>query len=261
MKGIQSIDGHTALPEDQAEEEEQYRSKRFSISRAKACEYIKRTVFLIVGLFIMSFGVGLSIRSSLGTSPISSVPTVLYYITHLSVGTTTIIVNTVLVLVQIPLLRRKFRPIQLLQIPVCVVFGLLCDFSLSLLGGVVAAAYWQQWLICAAGIVLVAVGVSFEVAANVITLAAEGLVLAFCTLFSKVKFGYMKIACDCSLVVIAAVLSLLFLHGFQGVREGTIAAAIFVGLLARFFGKAVTPLSKRIFRPWLNRTADPCEDE
>ncbi|MCC8097112.1 MAG: hypothetical protein LIO44_00800 [Eubacterium sp.] len=36
----------------------------------------------------------------------------------------------------------------------------------------------MQWVFCIVGIVLVAVGVSFEVVANVVTLAGEGLVLA-----------------------------------------------------------------------------------
>lgn len=154
----------------------------------KVTEYVKRCLFLCVGLVIMSFGVGLSIKAQLGTSPISSIPTVLFYITGLSVGTTTIIINTIIVLLQVVLLRKRFKLFQLLQIPVCVVFGLLCDVALACLTNVAPAEYWAQWLICIAGIVLVAIGVSFEVAANVITLAGEGLALALCTLKPKVKF-------------------------------------------------------------------------
>ena len=85
------------------------KSQRKIYIKQKVSEYIKRCIFLAVGLVIMSFGVGLSIQASLGTSPISSVPTVLYYITNLSVGTTTIIFNTLIVILQIILLRRKFR--------------------------------------------------------------------------------------------------------------------------------------------------------
>lgn len=223
------------------------KSQRKIYIKQKVSEYIKRCIFLAVGLVIMSFGVGLSIQASLGTSPISSVPTVLYYITNLSVGTTTIIFNTLIVVLQIILLRRKFRPVQLLQIPVCIVFGLLCDVALSCLGGVTPQEYWAQWLICIAGIVLVAVGVSFEVAANVITLAGEGLALSLCKLFPKIKFGYMKVMCDCSFVIIAAILSLVFLHKLQGVREGTIAAAIFVGLIAKQLNKITVPVANKLF--------------
>ena len=215
--------------------------------KQKVIEYSMRTLVLVIGLVIMSFGVGLSIQATLGTSPISSIPTVLYYITKLSVGTTTIIFNTLIVILQIIILRRRFRLIQLLQIPVCVVFGLLCDVSLSCLGAVTPQQYWAQWLICIAGILLVAIGVSFEVAANVMTLAGEGLALSVCKVAPKIKFGYAKVMCDCSFVIIAAAISLIFLHGLQGVREGTIAAAIFVGLIAKQLNKVTIPLANKFF--------------
>ena len=43
----------------------------------KVAEYVKRTAYLCVGLFIMSFAIALSIKAELGTSPISSTPYVL----------------------------------------------------------------------------------------------------------------------------------------------------------------------------------------
>lgn len=180
------------------------------VTKQTVAEYIKRTLVLVVGLFIMSFGVALSVKAELGTSPISSVPYVLNIITGLSVGTTTIIANTIIVLIQIPILRRKFKPWSLLQIAVCVVFGLLTDLAMLCVDNITLTAYWQQWLVRIAGIVLVALGVSFEVTANVMTLAGEGLVMALCTVLPKVKFGYMKVAVDVSLVVIAVALSFIF---------------------------------------------------
>ena len=112
----------------QTEPTEARHAKRV-IGKQTAIEYVKRTIALVIGLFIMSFGVGLSIRADLGTSPVSSIPYVLNIITELSVGTTTIIVNVIIVLSQIVLLRKRFRPLQLLQIPVCIAFGLLCDLA------------------------------------------------------------------------------------------------------------------------------------
>ena len=81
--------------------------------------------------------------------------------------------------------------------------------------------------LCLAGIVLVALGVSFEVAAQAVTLPGEGLALALCRVI-RLKFGYMKVIVDVSLVIIAVALSFGFLPGLQGVREGTLAAAVFV---------------------------------
>lgn len=81
-------------------------------------EIVKRAFVLIFGLVVMAFGVAFSINAELGTSPVSSIPYVTSLISGLTVGTTTIIVNTVIVLLQIVVLRRHFRLIRLLQIPV-----------------------------------------------------------------------------------------------------------------------------------------------
>ncbi len=195
----------------------------------------------------MSFGVAFSINAELGTSPVSSIPYVTSEISGLSVGTTTIIVNTIIVLLQIAVLRRRFKLIRLLQIPVCVVFGLLIDVAGLCIVAVVPDNYFMQWLLCVCGIVLVAVGVAFEMSAGVLTLAGEGLVQALCTVLPKVKFGYMKVMVDVSFVVIAVALSFIFLHELQGVREGTVAAAIFVGLIAKFLNRFISPVANKLF--------------
>lgn len=195
----------------------------------------------------MSFGVAFSINAELGTSPVSSIPYVTSEISGLSVGATTIIVNTIIVLLQIAVLRRRFKLIRLLQIPVCVVFELLIDVAGMCIEAVVPDNYFMQWLLCVCGIVLVAVGVAFEMSAGVLTLAGEGLVQALCTVLPKVKFGYMKVMVDVSFVVIAVALSFIFLHELQGVREGTVAEAIFVGLIAKFLNRFISPVANKLF--------------
>ena len=86
-----------------------------------------------------------------------------------------------------------------------------------------------------------------RVTAKVVTLPGEGMALALCQLI-PIKFGYVKIMVDVSLVVIAAALSLIFLHGLQGVREGTVAAAVFVGMLAKQLNRFMIPFGQKLFR-------------
>ena len=112
----------------------------------------------------------------------------------------------------------------------------MTDLAVGALAFLHPAGYAQQWMICGIGILLVAVGVSFEVTANVIVLAGEGFVLAVCKV-CLIKFGTMKVVFDVSLVVISCILSVVFLHGIYGVREGTVAAAILVGSISRQVNK------------------------
>lgn len=205
---------------------------------------IRRSLLLCVGLFIMAFGVAFSIKAGLGTSPISSLPYVVSQFTPLSVGTATIVMHIVLILLQILLLRRQYDPVQLFQLPVALVFGVLTDFSVWALRGITVGTYPAQWLLCVVGILLVGIGVSFEVTANVVTLAGEGMVLAVCKAF-RVKFANAKVGFDVTLVLIACLLSLIFLHQLSGVREGTVAAAIFVGLTAKQVNRPMKRFAQR----------------
>lgn len=197
-------------------------------------ELLIRYIFLGAGLAIMAFGVAFSIKASLGTSPISSLPYVVSLFTPLTVGNLTILMHIFFILLQIFILGKDYQWIQLIQLPVAIVFGYLTDLAVWATSGITCTAYWQQWIVCLAGILLVGIGVSFEVTANVVVLAGEGVVLAVCRRF-KLPFANMKIAFDVTLVVSSVILSLIFLHSLQGVREGTVAAALCVGLVARFF--------------------------
>lgn len=191
----------------------------------------------------MAFGVAFSIKGNLGTSPISSVPYAVSRFTPLTVGTATIVMHCVFIVIQIAVLRKKYQLIQLMQLPVAFFFGYLTDFAVWAVQGLPCVNYMQQWLACLVGILLVAIGVSMEVKAGVVVLAGEGVVLALCQVIPKAKFGYMKEGFDVTLVAAACVLSLLFTGQVQGVREGTVAAAVFVGLLAKQLGKLSDKMS------------------
>lgn len=156
---------------------------------------LRRYLLLCAGLAIMAFGVAFSIKAGLGTSPISSVPYVVSLFAPLTVGTATIVMHCVFILLQILILRRQYHPIQLMQLPVAVFFGYLTDFGVWAVRGIRCDTYWQQWIVCLIGILLVAAGVSLEVKAGVVVLAGEGVVLAICKVLS-VKFGYMKVGFD-----------------------------------------------------------------
>lgn len=194
--------------------------------------YVGKYAALCIGLWIMAIGVGFSIKADLGTSPISSVPYVVSLISPLSVGTATIAMHCVFILLQILILRKRYQPIQLLQLPVAFLFGAMTDLALWLLRGLRCSGYWMQWVFCIVGIFLVAVGVGAEVLANVVTLAGEGLVLAICKAF-PVRFGTMKVGFDCTLVLTAVLIGFAAKGRLLGAREGTVAAAIFVGLISK----------------------------
>ena len=211
-----------------------------SMITASPKSILKRTILLCIALGVMALGVALSIKADLGTSPISSVPYVVSLISAMSVGTATILVNAILLVGEILIMRRQFQPIQLLQLAVVTLFGWLIDLCLWGLDGLTYADYW---LICIAGIIVLGIGVSLEVTANLIPLPGEGLILSICTVL-PIKFGNMKVITDVSLVVAAVLLSFIFLADLYGVREGTIAAAICVGLVSKMVIRLIGPYQR-----------------
>ena len=114
----------------------------------------QRLVFFALGVVINSFGVALITLGNLGTSAISSVP----YVCSLqfpmfSFGVTTFIWNILLILVQVVLLRRDFKPSQFLQIMVNVLFSAMIDVSMAILGVLHPTMLWEQFLCIGLGCV------------------------------------------------------------------------------------------------------------
>ena len=96
------------------------------------------------------------------------------------------------------------------------------------------------------GCLILGVGVYMEVLADVFMLPGESFVRAI-VLTWKTNFGTTKICFDVSMSVIAAVLSFVFAGRLDGVREGTVIAALLVGFIARLIGKKLVFLKDMIF--------------
>lgn len=201
-------------------------------------ETAKRYVLFIISLFFSALGVAFTKHGELGVSPISSVANVMSYkLDFFTLGVWLIIWNCVLILGQILILRKKFRLIQLLQIPLSFLFGYFTDFGLWLVGFIPAENYIVRLIMVVVGIVILGFGVSLSVSANVIMNSGEAFVKAISDTTNK-NFGNVKIAFDVSCVVLALILSLLFFDfTIVGTREGTVISALCTGLTVKLFQK------------------------
>ena len=218
-------------------------------------EIVKRYAFFIVGLFVNSLGVAFVTKANLGTSPISSIPYVLSLGFPFTIGQFTIAFSLLLILLQILILRKEFQPVQLLQIPVSIMFGYFIDFSMDvLLSWLNPQQYGLQMLSLLIGCVILGFGVFMEVAANVIMLPGEGVTRSIHIKSGK-PFGNLKICVDVTMCVCALIVSLVMFGKVNGVREGTIIAACIVGFLAKIFGKLMQPLTDKMF------TTETAEEE
>lgn len=211
-------------------------------------EIAKRYGLLVLGLFFAALGVALTKRGELGVSPISSVANVMsYQFTDLTLGSWLILWNCVLILGQILLLRRKFQPIQFLQIPLSFLFGWFTDFGMWLVSFLPAQFYAARLVMVLVGTIVLGFGITLSVIADQIMNSGEAFVKAISDVTQK-EFGSIKVGFDVSCVVIALVLSLFFFEGFiVGTREGTIIAALCTGFVVKFFNRRLTePLTAQL---------------
>lgn len=201
-------------------------------------ETAKRYVLFVISLFFSALGVAFTKHGELGVSPISSVANVMSYkLDFFTLGVWLIVWNCVLIIGQIVILRKKFRTIQLLQIPLSFLFGYFTDFGLWLVSFIPAENYIVRLIMVVIGIMILGFGVSLSVSANVIMNSGEAFVKAIADTAHK-NFGNVKIAFDVGCVIVALVLSLLFFDfAIVGTREGTIISALCTGLAVKLFQK------------------------
>ena len=212
-------------------------------------ELVRRYLLFIVSLFCIGLGVALTKHAELGVSPMSSVANVMSVrFDFWSFGTWLTASNCLLLVGQILLLRRRFKPIQLLQIPLSFLFGYFTDLGLWLASLIPNDLYVAKLAIVLGGVVVLGFGITLGVIASVLLNSCEAFVAALADVTGK-SFGNVKIAFDVSCVAISGLLSLVFFDGrLYGLREGTVISALFVGVMVKLFKRLIGERLDRVLR-------------
>ncbi len=198
--------------------------------------YRARVLMFAAGICSMAFGIALSCRAELGTTPISSVPLVVSMCTGWSVGQVTVAMNLAFIFVQPLLLRAFFWHALLGQLMTTLFFGTFIDVFMYLLAGFQPQDWAAKWLACLASTVILSFGVFLEVRARLFLAAGEGLVtvLAF---VAKRNFSLLKNCFDILLVLISAIIAAVNFGTLRGVGAGTLTAAVLTGRMVYVYEK------------------------
>lgn len=200
-----------------------------------------RIPMYLLGLFILTIGIAISVKSDLGVSPLSSVPYTMTCVWGIEMGKATIIFHCVLVLLQLLLLGKKFNPANFFQILAGIIFGYFTTFCNYLVSFIPTpdSMIWKMILMLISTI-LVAIGIFFYIPTNVMSLAGEGIVEAI-SIVTKLKFSNVKIILDSVMVLISGITCFAALRTFESVGIGTLIAALLVGAelgyITKLFGK------------------------
>lgn len=204
---------------------------------------ILRYLTFIAGLYFLSLGIVLIVASTLGTTPISSVNYVVTLHTPITLGTATFLINVLLIAGQFWLIRsglgtRKDRIEILLQLPFSLVFSISIDINMAFIGSIEPTSYPMALAMLGAGCLSQATGVVLELKPNVAIMSAEGFVKYAARRYNK-DFGRLKVIFDVVLVSSALLLGIACSGHIEGVREGTVIAALSTGFIVSFLSRHV----------------------
>lgn len=125
------------------------------------------------------------------------------------------------------------------------IFSFFIDFSLMLVNFINPVGYVSQMLLLLFSCVVVAFGVLLEIQTEIVYLPADGVIVAISKVLKR-EFSSIKPFVDSSMVIIAAILSIVFLGYLAGVREGTVISAIIIGpivkVLKKYLDSYIEPL-------------------
>lgn len=212
--------------------------------KTNSVKLLTRLGIYCLGLLILAFGVALAVNCNLGVSPVSSLPYIVSQIISLSLGTCTVLVYTLFILLQMAI-TRKFQPALLLQLVFSTIFGWFVDGAKWVLGDFCLPTYFGQLAMLASSILLIGFSLVLYVDMQLAPMPAEGLVGCLSEKLHK-PFTQMKTLVDCSSVVIGLALGFLFLGKPVGIREGTILTALLVGKTMAFFRKILAPRIQKL---------------
>lgn len=204
------------------------------MSKVKNLAY--RYSLFLMGLFITSLGVAFSAIAGLGTSPVSSVPYSISLVRDiLSFGGWLNLFSLIQITIQVILLRKRCNPFEIgIQTALAFLYGYMTNFSCFLISGIRVNGYMQQMSYMILSCFIVAFGIWIQLKGNVAMLPGEAMNRAIASVSHK-KYENVKISLDVFYILVSVIISLACTGKVQGVREGSVIAALSIGLIIKWY--------------------------
>lgn len=199
---------------------------------------IQQYTLFLIGLFIASLGVAFSTKAGLGTSPVASLPYSVSLVNGLfSFGGWLNVLSVIQISIQVMLLRRKCKPVEIaIQTILAFVYGYLTNLSCWLIRDIPVNSYLEQLLYLTISCFVLAFGIWMQFRGKVAMLPGEAMNRAISEVTGK-RYENIKIFFDIFYIAASAVVCLVFMGEIKGVREGSIIAAVAVGLIIKLYNK------------------------
>ena len=176
--------------------------------------------------------------------------------TTLSMGNWIIIIFSLYIVLQFVLQGKNFQPWRILQLICTTLFGYFTDFTNllaemflpdpALMTFAPAVVYGVRLLYLFISMALIALGILLYLAPDLLSLPGEGIMQVMAAKAHQ-PLPVVKMCFDCTISIIALILSLVYFRQFHGIREGTIIAAFGVGRILSLY-EPLKPAVHRFLR-------------
>jgi len=191
-------------------------------------------------------GVSLAINANLGISPVNLLPFIVSEIFEAYMGMFVTALLIIFILLEIAILRKDFKWINLAQIIPSFIFGYFVDLTRMILGNFYIPTYAGQVIMLLSGSITLSSGLVLYMNAKLISMPAEGIVEVIASKIPNGTFPKVKVIFDSVLVSIGIILSLSYFGGLHGIREGTLFFAMGTGRIMPIVRKGIDPFLDKI---------------
>ena len=211
------------------------------ISHTYTVKGVERALVLFLemtfGIALVCAGAAMGIIAALGQTTSTGTSYAIALALDIKVGNGLIILYCFFVLLQLVMLKRKFKPLFMIQIIPVVLHGWILNFFKYDFGPFLALnpqSYGERFAVYAIGVVLISIGFCCTKASGFANYPPD----TFCALVAKrrnMKFGTVKLIVDFCYVGATLLICLVAGLDFGIVREGTVIFAAANGVLINLF--------------------------
>lgn len=213
------------------------------IDKMRRKEELIRYTLILIGYVIAGAAIAFDMRINIGVGPWDALSKVISEWVNVKVGTIGIIMNCACIFIQMIILKKDFKKIQIMQIPFSFILGMITNFIFYRLNLNIESLYLRIPLFLL-GSSICALGVAIVMLADRITFGLEGMCMAVADTYHQ-KFSVMRQSVDIISLVITVFLTLMF-HLEWTIGIGTIISTFYFGPVLGFFMKLLNPMVKRL---------------
>lgn len=200
---------------------------------------MKRYVWYMLGLVLSSLGNTLMVKMMLGQSTFNAMIYNVSLLTHLKIGYISIMFNICVMLIQIIILNKNFKKIQLLQMVPGIICGVILNFFIydyPLTSNLEINQYMLEIFVFISGLLINAFGISLITTAHIVAAPIETLCLI---LSEKTRYSFRiyRTGFDVFFITVAIIVMVIMGKNTYTIREGTLINLLFMGTLIGFFNQ------------------------